>query len=92
MPIEGRLQRRRDCVGELIQIDGTEHRWFEAHGAQCTLFVYIDYATSWLTHLQFAESESTFDCLAAIQAYLERHAKPVEVPNGEGRQIVPAER
>jgi hypothetical protein len=20
---------RRDCVGELVQIDGSEHRWFE---------------------------------------------------------------
>jgi hypothetical protein len=37
---------RRDCLGELIQIDGSEHWWFEGRGPQCTLLVYIDDATS----------------------------------------------
>ena len=68
---------RRDCVGELIQIDGSEHWWFEGRGPQCTLLVYIDDATSRLMHLQFVESESTFDYFAATRAYLERHGKPV---------------
>jgi hypothetical protein len=68
---------RRDCVGELIQIDGSEHRWFEGRGPQCTLLVYIDDATSRLMHLQFVQSESTFDYFAATRAYLERHGKPV---------------
>jgi hypothetical protein len=56
---------RRDCLGELIQIDGSEHWWFEGRGPQCTLLVYIDDATSRLMHLQFVESESTFDYFAA---------------------------
>jgi hypothetical protein len=68
---------RRDCVGELVQIDGSEHWWFEGRGPQCTLLVYIDDATSRLMHLQFVESESTFDYFAATRAYLERHGKPV---------------
>src|ERR1700709_1177862 len=68
---------RRDCIGELIQIDGSEHWWFEDRGPQCTLLVYVDDATSRLMHLQFVESESTFDYFAATRAYLERHGKPV---------------
>jgi hypothetical protein len=68
---------RRDCVGELVQIDGSEHWWFETRGPQCTLLVYIDDATSRLMHLQFVESESTFDYFKATRAYLERHGKPV---------------
>ena len=32
-------RRRRDCVGELVQIDGCEHWWFEDRGPQCTLLV-----------------------------------------------------
>src|SRR5665648_1196254 len=68
---------RRDCMGELIQIDGSEHWWFEGRGPQCTLLVYIDDATSRLMHLQFVESASTFDYFAATRAYLERHGKPV---------------
>jgi hypothetical protein len=68
---------RRDCVGELIQIDGAEHRWFEDRGLICTLLVFIDDATSRLMHLQFVETESTFSYFAATKAYLEAHGKPV---------------
>src|SRR5258708_14436591 len=68
---------RRDCLGELIQIDGSEHWWFEARGPQCTLLVFIDDATSRLMHLQFVESESTFDYFTATRTYLERYGKPV---------------
>jgi hypothetical protein len=68
---------RRDCVGELVQIDGSEHRWFEDRGPTCTLLVFIDDATSRLMHLQFVESESTFAYFAATRAYLETHGKPV---------------
>src|SRR6266446_5726042 len=62
-------RHRRDCVGELIQIDGSHHWWFEARGPQCTLLVYIDDATSRLMHLRFVESESTFDYFEATRAY-----------------------
>ncbi|MEY9186373.1 MULTISPECIES: ISNCY family transposase [Bradyrhizobium] len=68
---------RRDCVGELIQIDGSEHRWFEDRGPQCTLLVFIDDATSRLMHLRFVETESTFDYFAATRAYLQRYGKPI---------------
>jgi transposase len=37
---------RREHYGELIQIDGSEHRWFEDRGAPCTLLVFINDATS----------------------------------------------
>ena len=68
---------RRDCVGELVQIDGSEHWWFEDRGPQCTLLVFIDDATSRLMHLRFVLTESTFDYLRATRAYLERYGKPV---------------
>ena len=50
---------RRDCLGELVQIDGSEHWWFEDRGPQSTLLVYVDDATSRLMHLKFVETEST---------------------------------
>ena len=49
---------RRDCLGELVQIDGSEHWWFEDRGPQCTLLVYVDDATSRLMHLKLVETES----------------------------------
>jgi hypothetical protein len=39
-------RRRREHVGELIQIDGSDHRWFEDRATPCTLLVFIDDATS----------------------------------------------
>ncbi|WP_211709305.1 helix-turn-helix domain-containing protein, partial [Paraburkholderia aspalathi] len=40
------LRSRRACVGELVQIDGSDHRWFEERAPACTLLVYVDDATS----------------------------------------------
>ena len=68
---------RRACLGELIQIDGSEHAWFEDRGPRCTLLVYIDDATSRLMELCFADSESTFDYFRATDRYLRRHGKPM---------------
>ncbi len=69
-------RHRRECVGELVQIDGCEHWWFEDRGPQCTLLVFVDDATSRLMHLQFVESESTFAYFHAARAYLEAWGKP----------------
>jgi IS30 family transposase len=66
---------RRDCFGELVQIDGSHHWWFEDRGAKCTLLVYIDDATGKLLHLRFAGSENTFDYLIATKAYLREWGK-----------------
>lgn len=69
-------RNRRHCIGELIQIDGSDHRWFEDRAPPCTLLVYIDDATSRLMHLHFTYSESTFGYFEATRRYLELHGKP----------------
>lgn len=68
---------RRECFGELIQIDGSEHRWFEDRGDPCTLLVFIDDATSTLMELRFVPSESTFSYFEALETYLRNHGRPV---------------
>src|SRR5213078_3635872 len=70
-------RHRREHIGELIQIDGSEHRWFEDRAAACTLLVFVDDATSRLMELRFVASESTFAYFEALKAYLRRHGKPV---------------
>jgi hypothetical protein len=70
-------RNRRECVGELIQIDGSDHHWFEDRPPRCTLLVFIDDATSRLMHLRFARSESTFDYFQATRDYILQHSKPV---------------
>ncbi|WP_321907002.1 ISNCY family transposase [Burkholderia cenocepacia] len=67
---------RRACLGELIQIDGSDHRWFEERAAACTLLVYVDDATSRLMMLHFTQTESTFSYFEATRAYIECHGKP----------------
>ena len=32
---------RRACFGELVQIDGCDHHWFEERAPSCTLLVYV---------------------------------------------------
>lgn len=68
---------RRECYGELIQIDGSDHRWFEDRGDPCTLLVFIDDATSTLMELRFVKSESTFSYFEALEGYLQNYGRPV---------------
>lgn len=68
---------RRECLGELIQIDGSDHHWFEDRGPACTLLVFIDDATSTLMQLRFVTSESTFSYFEALDLYLATHGRPV---------------
>jgi transposase len=70
-------RNRRDCLGELIQIDGSDHAWFEERAPACTLLVFIDDATSRLMQLRFVPTESSFAYFEATRGYLEAHGKPV---------------
>jgi transposase len=70
-------RHRRDCYGELVQIDGCEHHWFEERSPKCVLLVYVDDATGKLMALRMCESESSFSYFHATRSYLERHGKPV---------------
>jgi len=68
---------RREAYGELIQIDGSDHHWFEDRAERCTLLVFIDDATSQLMELRFVPSESTFSYFSALESYLAKHGRPV---------------
>ena len=70
-------RRRRDAFGELIQIDGSEHRWFEDRRDPCTLLVFVDDATIKLLELWFVASESAFAYFTALESYLGRYGPPV---------------
>ncbi len=70
-------RERRPSRGELVQIDGSLHPWFEDRGPRCSLLVFIDDATSELMELRFAASETTLDYLAAFRRYVERYGRPL---------------
>ncbi len=77
LPSVHQPRNRRERRGELIQIDGSKHWWFENRGPQCTLLAYIDDATSQLLHAAFVPSESTFDYLRETHRYVAAHGRPV---------------
>lgn len=68
---------RRDCLGELVQIDGSHHDWFEGRAPKCCLLVFMDDATGRLMHLRFCDSENAFDYMMATRQYIDKHGKPV---------------
>lgn len=71
------LRERRACFGELVQIDGSEHAWFEGRGPKCTLLVFIDDATGRLGELWFVPEETFWGYCVAVRHYVERYGKPV---------------
>ena len=70
------MRERRACVGELIQIDGSEHDWFEGRAPKCTLLVFIDDASGRLLQLLLVERESFFGYCQAAEGYFSRYGKP----------------
>lgn len=68
---------RRPCLGELIQIDGSPHDWFEGRGPRCTLIVFIDDATSRLMALRFVPAETTQGYMETLAGYLQQHGRPL---------------
>lgn len=71
------MRERRACYGELVQIDGSPHAWFEGRGPACTLLVAIDDATGQLVGLLFVETESFHSYARLVQEYFERCGKPL---------------
>jgi transposase len=71
------LRDRRPRFGELIQIDGSPHDWFEGRAAKCCLIVFIDDATGRLTSLRFAPTESAQAYGEALRAHVLAHGCPL---------------
>ena len=71
------IRERRACFGELIQIDGSPHDWFEGRREKCTLLVFIDDATGKLGSLLFCESETTLGYFQAAKQYIKKYGRPI---------------
>ena len=72
-----RLRERRPRFGELIQIDGSHHDWFEGRAARCALIVFIDDATGRLTALHMAKAETTQAYIVALRRHLVANGRPL---------------
>lgn len=79
-PITAHVWReRKDCRGEMVQADGSLHRWFEDRAPATTLLAFIDDATSALLWLEFVTGESTAALMTATWHYLAHAGRPVSL-------------
>jgi len=69
-------RERRECFGELIQIDGSHHDWFEGRADKCCLIVFIDDATSSLMYCRFEEAETTQGYFRSVKDYINYYGLP----------------
>ena len=70
------MRERRARFGEMIQIDGSPHDWFEGRGERCTLLVFIDDATGKLTQLRFMPTETTLGYMGVLHDHVLAHGVP----------------
>lgn len=70
-------RERRPCFGELIQIDGSPHDWFEGRGPKCCLIVFIDDATSKILYLRFEAQETTQAYFRGIWFVIQTYGLPM---------------
>jgi hypothetical protein len=69
-------RERRPCVGELVQLDGSDHDWFEDRGPRCALLIFIDDASSRVLYGEFVTVEDTLNLMGAAKTYLRLHGRP----------------
>ncbi len=72
-------RQRRPCIGELIQLDGSDHDWFEGRGPRCVLVPFIDDATSRILYAEFVTVENTFNLMSTTKKYLLKNGRPVSI-------------
>ncbi len=68
-------RERREHWGELVQMDGSDHDWFEGRRGKASMMVMIDDATNW-THAKFFESETTAAAMTVFGEYVGHYGLP----------------
>jgi hypothetical protein len=70
-----RRRARRPHSGELVQLDGSFHPWFEDRGPQSCLLPVVDDATGW-TFGRFGAQETIWAAVAILRAWIAQHGIP----------------
>jgi transposase len=83
-----RLRRvRRSAIGELLQIDGSQHHWFGPQHAPCWLLVTVDDASGRL-YARFVTAESIDEVLRVLIDYASRYGLPRAVYTDKGSAYI----
>lgn len=73
-----RWRERKANFGEMVQIDGSHHDWFEGRGPKCVLMGYIDDATG-IVHGRFYDHEGVFPAMDSMKRYILHYGIPKSV-------------
>ena len=73
-----RWRERKHYAGEMVQMDGSHHDWFEGRGPWCVLMGYIDDATGKVFG-RFYEYEGTIPAMDSFKRYIQKHGLPMSV-------------
>jgi len=71
-------RERKHSFGEMIQMDGSHHDWFEGRGPECVLMGYIDDATG-KPFGRFYSYEGTLPAMGGLKRYIEKFGIPVSI-------------
>ena len=71
-------RERKPCLGQMVQLDGSQHDWFEGRREKAVLMVMVDDATN-RTHARFSEEETTQASYDAFEGWSQRHGVPLSV-------------
>ena len=71
-------RERKECYGQMIQMDGSHHDWFEGRGEQCVLMGYIDDATG-RPFARFYPYEGTLPAMDSFKRYIKKNGIPLSV-------------
>ena len=71
-------RQRKDRKGEMIQMDGSHHDWFEGRGPVCVLMGYIDDATGQV-YSRFYDYEGTIPAMDSFKRYIKKHGIPMSL-------------
>lgn len=70
-------RQRRARLGELVQIDGSPHAWFEERAPKSCLIAFIDDATGKVLAARFAPTETTQAYFDVLHSYIKAHGVPL---------------
>jgi len=70
-------ERKWHC-GQMVQMDGSHHDWFEGRRPKCVLMGYIDDATGRI-YCRFYEYEGTIPAMDSFKRYIRAHGIPMSV-------------
>jgi transposase len=73
-----RWRERKVCFGEMLQLDGSHHDWFEGRRPKCVLMAYIDDATS-KVYGRFYEYEGTIPAMDSFKRYIRKYGIPMSI-------------